>query len=472
MNTLLLDPTDVLFFRDGRPMSGSLSGHGAAWPLPTVTNAALHAALHRAELERQPGVKLHRHDHHYRDRPEQSADTRVFGGLTTAGPFPVWVENPLSEKVDAVWYFPRPLDAGGKDSAAVSFAPVEGGREAALSSLPAPLKYPVANQREASKEIPAPWWSGRAWKAYVEPTSPTNPADFKIDRDFSVQEHTIGIGIDSATGAQDGERFYSAHYLRLHRSWRLGVLGEAQDKIDDNPAKRRDLLQALFPNSGARTPVIVGGQQRLCTVTRLGRDSLPLPTGKTTGFATHGDGEGKRWLVKWVLLSPAIFPEIADQDKNGRPTNSHSGGWLPNWIAQARHVHEGATVEAGSVLLLNGPGRDKALRKRLTAGKRIEANLVAAIVGKAIPVTGYALANNIDRAHGGAKSLHLAVPAGSVYYFEARTEAAATDLAAALNWHGAGNVTAIQNRRSTLFGEKGFGLGVCGTWAFHDPSAG
>ena len=50
MNTLLLQPTDVLFFRDGRPMSGSLAGHGAAWPLPTVTDAALHGALHRALL--------------------------------------------------------------------------------------------------------------------------------------------------------------------------------------------------------------------------------------------------------------------------------------------------------------------------------------------------------------------------------------------------------------------------------------
>ena len=40
INTILLQPTDVLFFRDGRPMEGSLAGHGAAWPLPNVTDAA------------------------------------------------------------------------------------------------------------------------------------------------------------------------------------------------------------------------------------------------------------------------------------------------------------------------------------------------------------------------------------------------------------------------------------------------
>ncbi len=48
MNTILLQPTDVLFFRDGRPMTGSLAGHGAAWPLPNVINAAVHAGLTEA----------------------------------------------------------------------------------------------------------------------------------------------------------------------------------------------------------------------------------------------------------------------------------------------------------------------------------------------------------------------------------------------------------------------------------------
>jgi hypothetical protein len=30
-------------------------------------------------------------------------------------------------------------------------------------------------------------------------------------------------------------------------------------------------------------------------------------------------------------------------------------------------------------------------------------------------------------------------------------------------WHGATNGTEIKNRRSTLLGEMGYGLGVCGT---------
>jgi hypothetical protein len=56
------------------------------------------------------------------------------------------------------------------------------------------------------------------------------------------------------------------------------------------------------------------------------------------------------------------------------------------------------------------------------------------------------------------------VPAGAVYYFKADSPEAARDLAAALNWHGSGDPTTIRNRRSTLMGEKGFGLGLCASW--------
>ena len=117
-------------------------------------------------------------------------------------------------------------------------------------------------------------------------------------------------------------------------------------------------------------------------------------------------------------------------------------------------------------MLLDGPGKNFAERHKVAAGKSIAARLVAAVTGKPVPVTGYALPNTADpdRTEGGSKSAHLAVPAGSVYYFEAETSDAAQALAAALNWHGAGDTTTIRNRRSTLFGEKGFGLGVCGNW--------
>jgi CRISPR-associated protein Cmr3 len=421
MNTLLLHPTDTLFFRDGRPMSGSLSGHGAAWPLPTVLNAALHAALHRANLS-----DVHEHKRgRSSDRASNAERDRKFGSLTTAGPFPV--------DTSGQWYFPCPADAQQKNSIGVTLRPaaIPGG-----SNLPKPLTLAVANLGAPTKDKPATWWSQLAWTSYLKGETSPAAVHFKTDGDFTDTEHSIGIGISADTGTQNGEQFYSAQSLRLRDGWSLGTLAEALDKKNGEPADKRDLIEVLFPNSGSRTPVIVGGQQRLCTVERHNRLALPLPTGAVIAGTK----------VKWVLLTPAIFPEIG----------AHSGGWLPSWV----DLH-------GEVQLLDGPGKNYANRHKVSEGRRIPARLVAAITGKPIPVTGYALPNSADpdRSDGGAKTTHLAVPAGAVYYFEAESPEAAQKLAIALNWHGANpEPNTIRNRRSTLMGEKGFGLGVCGAW--------
>ena len=433
MNELLLTPTDVLFFRDGRPMSGSLAGHGAAWPLPTVTSAAIHAALHRAKI-----ADVLPHDQirlRNKRRERISKDDRKFGALLTAGPFPVY---------EGTWYFPRPLDAVVNRSSAATFLPLAKDFSPEKSSLPPPLKYPVANTEDASKDIIAAWWSAAAWETYLGTGADAAQPGFEFDSAFCDTESTFGIGLDDSTHTQDGERFYSAHYLRLRENCQLGLVASAQDGITGNRETSRDLLETLFPNSGSQTPIIVGGQQRLCTVRRHTPEGrLPLPLGKSGGFLDAATGTH---LVKWALLSPAIFPQIKD----------HTGGWLPSWIDMT-----------GKVQLLDGPGPNFAARQGLKPGARIPATLVAAMVGKPIPVTGYALDNGLENRKPGPKHTHLAIPAGSVYYFECTSEEDASNLAAALNWHGSSSGTEIQNRRSTLMGEKGFGLGVCGTWRFH-----
>ena len=222
------------------------------------------------------------------------------------------------------------------------------------------------------------------------------------------------------------------------------------DKIGNDAANKRDLIASLFPNSGKETPVIVGGQQRICTAQRCTPRTLPLPPGKSADFTQSG---GKH-LLKWVLLTPAIFPQIED----------HPGGWLPSWIS---HTDGQVMLKAGDTTRSEREGRE-AWRKRIATMQPIPAKLRAAITGKPIPVTGYALPNSADpdRTEGGAKATYLAVPAGAVYYFECESVEAAHALAHALNWHGSTHGTEIKNRRSTLMGEKGFGLGICGTWNF------
>ena len=440
MNTLLLRPTDTLFFRDGRPMGGSLAGHGAAWPLPNVLNAALHAALHRAG-EIFDDAHVHRPGRSS-NRPAEAGRTRKFGSLVTAGPFPV--------DGTGHWFFPRPADAQQAGTTKVTLRPTA---PAGASSLPEPLHYPVGNTEPPTKDKPEGWWSAAAWQEYLnlgqEKTTLESRSHFLNDTDFSDTEHNIGIGINPDTGTQDGTNIYSAHSLRLRQGWQLGTLADAMDKIGGDTADKRDLMATLFPNSGTETPVIVGGQQRICTARRETPAVLPLPAGATI----HGK------LIKWVLLTPAIFPQIGD----------HHGGWLPSWIS---HIDGQVMLKAGDTARGEREGRE-VWRKRIAAMQPISATLVAAITGKPIPVTGYALPNSADpdRTEGGAKPTHLAVPAGAVYYFECASAEAAQALATALNWHGSTPGTEIKNRRSTLMGEKGFGLGVCGTWHFPSPGA-
>ena len=441
MKPLLLHPTDVLFFRDGRPMSGSLSGHGAAWPLPHVISHAFHAALHRADVE---NVHTHRvgRSGKYGDVRE-----RKFGSLTTAGPFPVCTHGRAH-----TWFFPRPLDAIDRDGApCIVSQPLM--RSPGTSSLPSPLQYPVAATVPPDKSEPCRWWSEGAWNACLGSPQRDDAAArplFKKDTDFAATEHNCGIALDAATGSVIDGMFYSASYLRLKDGWRLGITANAPDKTFRNADGSDDLITTLLdPGSGS---ILVGGQQRICSVTMDDSitDRLPLPLGRSAGFEVC---EG-RHLVKWVLLTPALFPRIG----------AHPGGWLPSWI----------DGETGAVQLLDGPGKNAARRHKVAEGKPIDARLVAALTGKSIPVTGWALPNGSDRPEGGAKSTHLAVPAGSVYYFECADESAAIKLATALNWHGSPVISnfesQISNRRSTLMGEKGFGLGVCGTWSSHPTS--
>jgi CRISPR-associated protein Cmr3 len=219
---------------------------------------------------------------------------------------------------------------------------------------------------------------------------------------------------------------------------------------------RTDAQECMVKLFETNRNIIVGGQQRVCSVEQISNVKRLSDI-----FPTSVEIRGNR--VKWVLLSPAIFPEIPPgQTKDYQPIEPHPGGWLPTWVDPA----------AGKVkLLAGGPGKEKAKRLKVEAGKEIDASLVAARIAKPLVITGWTERLDALQPYGGknkgARSAMLAVPAGTVYYFEGSDAPLLGDL---LAWHGANrqNTTSIINRRSTLMGEKGFGLGVCGTWDFYE----
>ena len=472
MNTILLQPTDVLFFRDGRPMNGALAGHGAAWPLPNVINAAFHAALHRG-FPLAPGEKVGANatrygDHLHRivrttpDGRKTTTDTerhRRFGSLVTAGPFPVDAEGG--------WYFPRPADLLDA-TLTPTLLPVHISEATGANSLPNPLRLPIGSSLPPEKEYGAKSWLSReAYDAYLQQSPNFTVAGHALDdADFFDQEHTIGIGIDRESGTAADGQFYSAHYLRLRDrdDWKMGVIAECQ-----KPEDARLFETLISPEAN----IVIGGQQRGCTARRTKIAQINcLPKGLTQAgqFRLSQD----KALVKWILLNPAIWPEmVAGVSRRGTTRQAHCGGWLPNWIHP----------ESGQVLLqVVAPEERKRRRSLNNAGRGygsqentrpISAKLVAALVPKPLVVTGWSLPDELAEKAGGAQSTELAAPAGAVYYFEAEANAElgtsaaqeAEKLAAALNWHGDDKTfTTIKNRRSTLLGEKGFGLGVCGTW--------
>lgn len=477
MHQLLLQPADVLFFRDGRPMTHASIGHGAAWPLPNVLNAALHAALHRAFVEQQAdgrrvATKGRSHARASRDASgarvyaPKGQDDRHFTDVWTVGPFPV---------KQGQWYFPRPADAQEKGSIAVTLQPYLKTAQSP-GSLPHPLQYAVADTKEATKQKPEPWLTARAFTACLDPDADSAPpSDFAADTAFADTEYTVGIGINPATqttgqGEAEG-RIFSAQYLRLVEDTRLGMLAGDNDDLT---------IRELFPEP---RQIVVGGQQRICRVepsTLPPGQRLPLPCGWTEPERLQRSGDGK-YLIKWVLITPAVWPEIAaGRTAAGRVLLSHPGGWLPNWISLNWSPTSGCAKDDdrnGEVLLRLRPERDKGQhrlewRTAVQQAGTIKARLVAALVPKPITITGWSLPGQFaDNTGGsGAKSTHLAVPAGAVYYFEADVADGpdparhARNLLNALNWHGATPGTQIRNRRSALLGEKGFGLGVCGTW--------
>jgi len=446
---LTLTPTDVLFFKDGRPMEGSSSGNGAAWPMPNVLSSAIHHALRRGQDEAGLAA-LHKHTPKRSGRQfseDREAHGREFGSLQNVGPFPV---DSLGR-----WFFPRPADAGLRRSVQSTLLPIAAAIPGSSSSLGVKL-LPVVNTGAPSKQKPEPWLSREAYDAYLGRASSPDATHFLKDGELYNAEHNIGIGINPDTDTQDGERFYSASYLRLRDKVHLGLICQCMDKGCGGNAAEIDLIRDTFPNSGAATHILAGGQQRTCTVKRDSSGILPLPSGPSI--------TGTR--VKWTLLTPAIFPELKKSDKN--PT-AHPGGWLPSWI----HPHTLEVQLKDPAASARGNEGRTAWRKRVAGLPAIPATLVAAIIPRSIPVTGWALHDTdhdtgaLDRP-GGARATHLAVPAGAVYYFECADESAAIALAAALNWHGSDTEPkAICNRRSTLMGEKGFGLGVCSSWSHH-----
>ncbi len=428
MQTFDFIPADTLFCRDGRPLAaGSSFGRGAYWPLPPLLHSAVRSALLRAvgdtpNRKERPGTLR-------RGSATGNVGSLAFQWLHVHGPFPV-------DDAGTTW-FPAPRDLlpdKSRDGSPAYLRIIPATREASgepLSNLPSPLTHVVASFVPPSKETLPDWVEFGFLEGYLAgaPALPKAEKPSLWDTD-----HRIGVALNDASHTAVTSQLFAAEHLRLRRGVKLRFAislppthkannGEGQALA----ALRQSLLQ-------------LGGEQRFGLLLDAD-DDLQLPRAEVNGV-----------YVKWILLTPAIFAH----------------GWRPGWVD-----------ERGSVRLrvVDKEARREFRRQRrddpnwqyredddpLTrnAESAIRATLVAACLGKPQQVGGWELLHETEdgaqgnrSVTGGGKPTHLAVPSGSVFYFQATSEPEAAKLAKAL-----------QGRcRSDFFGEKGLGLGVCGRW--------
>lgn len=327
-----LQPRDVLFFRDARPMEASDPGRGAVWPRPDL----LHAALHHAFLRQWPSIQTAWEGEPHtrglsRDRNQDSSFR--FGALRSFGPFPCR---------GGTVFFPTPLDWD------MELRPCPG------TDLPAPLKFALAARRKAKRSYPA-WIPSGEYAAYLRGEDAGRDPDADGEGLFSA-DRNIGIAIDPATGTTVDGRFYQAEYLRLAKDVSMVFEAECLQK-----GKHLGVTD-VFVRPDAPMQLVFGGQQGIAD---LSASPLPSLLGELAGAP-----EASSLYLRWTLLAPAVF----------------AGGWRPGWV-------EGTS---GNVMLKNLPPRRpdesrQAWKDRQKAAAPFAAKLVAACVGKPVPFSGWDL---------------------------------------------------------------------------------
>ena len=226
-----LEPRDLLFLRDARPMAASDAGLGANWPRPDQLWNALINAFHRQWRERQEWEG----SVHTRNERDKNADSSFcFGALKSAGPFPL---------KGGTFYLPAPLDLGMK------LVSCEG------TDLPHPLTHAFLPCK-VGKQKPREWLAGDDYERYLASSDLSDMSDLSDVSDLYDVERNIGIAIDGETQATIDGKLYQAEYLRL----RPGVALAFEAECDLKPRGGNEIVD-LFARADRPDKLVIGGQQ-------------------------------------------------------------------------------------------------------------------------------------------------------------------------------------------------------------------
>ena len=209
-----MEPRDVLFFRDGRPLNAGCTGHGDSWPLPSVLHSAMHAALRHcwpvpAEWEAD-SLLTFRSKGKGRSERKKARNTNAamrFGALQTIGPLPSMGGDLLC---------PSPADlVATRDGDIARLCPTT---LKGTGNLPLPLKMGLSLPANTGKEKRAlPQWIKTSELAkYLMGHIPEMPQIELFD-----SEIRVGIAIDPDTGATVEHALFASARMRTRPSVKL-----------------------------------------------------------------------------------------------------------------------------------------------------------------------------------------------------------------------------------------------------------
>lgn len=409
MRTVLIEPTDVLFFRDAVPMAaGAGQGRGARLPFPSTLHEAFRASLllargERAEHKHLPGRPrdaIRKGNWHENGRQtDVFVASKSFRSLSIVGPLP------FDEKDGPL--FPVPFDAMRDFQGRLEPLRLLVRSEVNMAASDTFQEFPprftshccAASVTPPDKRgVLSGWWTLDQLGRYLEGQS-GNDFEPRPTQSLWESEYRIGLEIAPDTGSARERQLFAGSYLRLRKNVRLIAGLRLADPRDSEESE----LSAL-------DWLLLGGERRLARLESPPGDPWsripPVPTTKEVGPC----------LLKWVLVTPAIFAH----------------GSIPGWCMDSRRDAFERHRPPGRVCF---PSVEELGR----------AQLVAHISGRPVTVSGW------DVVEQRAKSTQLAVAAGAVYYFLCENGDAANELARALHWRP----------RSDHYGEKGCGYGVC-----------
>ncbi|MCB9796305.1 MAG: hypothetical protein H6741_26725 [Alphaproteobacteria bacterium] len=349
MKTLIvLEPLDVLFFRDARPFdAGQHNVARSRYPLPSVVRGCLRAALLQsfgADFNDRRGAHF---GVTHPGAQRELGGPRALGEMRVVGPFPA----KLREQ-DAQLFLPRPLDLAAQHEdgrwTLQRLAPLRLGAAALLGprlmdrhTTSGADDLALMSPSKPSKLTAPQWISPRLVQRYLSGKELDARAEDLLyapgtgagAQSACAYEGRVGIQREHGPRTVAEGMFYKLNYLRFERGWGLGVEVELHDP---------DVQQRLIDLHGSA--LLLGGKRRraLLHVMPSGVDGLPSPQ--------PGKGDPKLWLL---TPTPRAALESLRHRWRGGVTDRFEplGGWD---IARGAPKPARAALPPGSVLCLEG----------------------------------------------------------------------------------------------------------------------